>query len=123
MESTAKISFSTMQTMLLSSEAPSTMSFAARSRSAVSSTTAGGLPGPAAMARLPEFIAAFTTAGPPVTTINRIPWCFISACADSIVGLPMVEIKFAGPPAADDGLVELQVMNCAHDALGAGVAG
>ena len=72
MESTAKISFSTMQTMLLSSEAPSTMSFAARSRSAVSSTTAGGLPGPAAMARLPEFIAAFTTAGYANPTLTNL---------------------------------------------------
>ena len=43
---------------------------AARSRSAVSSTTTGGLPGPATMARLPLFIAARATAGPPVTQIT-----------------------------------------------------
>ena len=34
---------------------------------AVSSTTTGGLPGPAAITRLPDCIAACTTAGPPVT--------------------------------------------------------
>ena len=52
-DATAMISFSAMQTMLLSSDAPSTMLAAATSRSAVSSTTAGGLPGPAAIAFLP----------------------------------------------------------------------
>ncbi len=99
MEATANTSFSTMQTMLLSSEAPSTMSLAARSRCAVSSTTAGGLPGPAAMARLPEFIAARTTAGPPVTTSRRTFLCFISACAESIVGSASAHSRFSGPPA------------------------
>ena len=34
------------------------MHFAARSRSAVSSTTTGGLPGPAAITRLPDLLAA-----------------------------------------------------------------
>ena len=43
------------------------ISAAAFSMSAVSSTTTGGFPGPAAMTRFPAFMAAFTTAGPPVT--------------------------------------------------------
>ena len=42
-------SFSAVQRMLLSIDAPSTMFAAATSRSADSSTTAGGFPGPAAM--------------------------------------------------------------------------
>ena len=72
-ESTAMISFSAMQTMLLSRDEPRTMASAALARFAVSSTTAGGLPGPAPMVFLPEFMAARTTAGPPVTTTRRIP--------------------------------------------------
>ncbi len=88
-----------MQTMLLSSEAPATMSLAAFSTWAVSSTTAGGLPGPAHTARFPEFIAARTTAGPPVTTTRRVFLCFISACAESMVGSPMQHKRFSGPPA------------------------
>ena len=43
------------------------IAFAARFMHAVSSTSTGGLPGPAQMARLPVCIAAFTTPGPPVT--------------------------------------------------------
>ena len=43
------------------------MALAARFMQAVSSTSTGGLPGPAQMARLPVCIAAFTTPGPPVT--------------------------------------------------------
>ena len=68
--------------------------------SAVSSTTTGGLPGPAQMARLPLDIAACTTPPPPVTTTSRMPGCFISACALSTVGLAMQVIRFCGPPAA-----------------------
>ena len=44
--STAKTSFSPMQSRLLSKAAPATMDRAAFSRSAVSSTTTGGFPGP-----------------------------------------------------------------------------
>ena len=64
---TTKTSFSAMHSRLLSNDAPSTIERAALSRSAVSSTTTGGLPGPAAITRLPDFAAARTTAGPPVT--------------------------------------------------------
>src|SRR5262245_49993706 len=67
---------------------------------AVASTTAGGLPGPAQMARLPEFIAAFTTAGPPVATMGRTSGCFISSPAVSMVGSATVERVLGGPPAA-----------------------
>src|SRR5581483_6016804 len=63
------------------------------------STTTGGLPGPAQMARLPLFIAALTTSPPPVTTTRRTPGCFISSCADSMVGLATPVITFGGPPA------------------------
>src|SRR6187455_2191028 len=68
--------------------------------SAVASTTAGGLPGPAQMARLPEFIAAATTAGPPVTTSSRMSGCFISSPADATVGAGVQHNVFGGPPAA-----------------------
>ncbi len=72
--------------MLLSSDAPRTIASAALPRFAVSSTIAGGLPGPAQIAFLPEFIACLTTTGPPVTTTIRTSGCFISACALSTVG-------------------------------------
>ena len=71
--STTKISFSSTQMMLLSKPPPKTMSRPALSMSAVSSTTTGGLPGPAQMARLPLRMASFTTAGPPVTSNTRTP--------------------------------------------------
>src|ERR671928_546127 len=100
MEATAMVSFSSVQMMLLSVDEPQTMSCAALSMSAVSSTTAGGLPGPAQMARLPLAMAAFTTSGPPVTTTRRIPGCRISSLADSMVGLEMPVITLAGPPVA-----------------------
>jgi len=97
--STAITSFSAMQTMLLSSDAPRTIASAAFSRFAVSSTTAGGLPGPAQIAFLPEFIACLTTAGPPVTTTMRTSGCFISVFALSIVGRSTLVITSRGPPA------------------------
>jgi len=85
---------------LLSNPAPVTMSRPAFARSAVSSTTAGGLPGPAHTARLPDCIAALTTPGPPVTTSKLMPlWC-ISAVADSMVGIATAVIRLGGPPAA-----------------------
>ena len=68
--------------------------------SAVSSTTTGGLPGPAQMARLPQAIAALTTAPPPVTTSRRMPGCFISWPALSMVGLDTHGDDVGRPPAA-----------------------
>ena len=100
MASTAITSFSHVQTTLLSKEAPATMPRPACSRSAVSSTTTGGLPGPAAITFLPEAKAAFTTAGPPVTTTNRMPGARISSLADSMVGSVIQQRRFAGAPSA-----------------------
>ena len=75
-----------MQITLLSNDAPAIKSRAARSRSAVSSTTDGGLPGPAVIAFFPAFRASRTTAGPPVTTFKRMPLYLSSAWAISSVG-------------------------------------
>ena len=99
MLSTAKTSFSSTQMMLLSKLAPKTICLPARSRSAVSSTTTGGLPGPAQIARLPEVMASFTTASPPVISRMRMPGCFISACALSTVGSAGAVSRSGGPPA------------------------
>ena len=85
----------------MSTEAPSTMPAAATSRSAVSSTTAGGLPGPAAITFLPLPMAAFTTPGPPVTTSRRTPGWRISDSALSMVGRSMQQSSDSGPPAAE----------------------
>ncbi len=86
--------------MLLSNEAPWTMPRAARPMSAVESTSTGGLPGPAVIARLVVLSASSTTPGPPVTISRRIfSWC-ISRCADSIVGSGTVQTRLGGPPAA-----------------------
>ena len=98
MESTAIISFSKTQIMLLSKEAANTISCAALGISAVSSTTTGGFPGPAAMTRFPDFIAARTTPPPPVTTSSLIPRFSISSPADSTVGSQIVVITLGGPP-------------------------
>ena len=106
MPSTARTSFSQMHTTLLSKPAPATMSRPAFTRSAVSSTTQGGLPGPAQMAFFPLAIAAFTTPGPPVTTRRRHPGCFISSPALSMVGSATAHRRFCGPPAPLDGLVQ-----------------
>src|SRR5580765_6081896 len=90
---------------LLSNDAPKTMSRPALSMSAVSSTTTGGLPGPAQMARWPDSIAAFTTPPPPVTTTRRMPGYRISAWALSTVGLATQATRFAGPPTATTALL------------------
>ena len=58
-----------MHRRLLSKAPPAIMSQAAFFGSAVSSTITGGLPGPAQMDFLPDFMAAFTTPGPPVMPI------------------------------------------------------
>ena len=100
--STTRTSFSSMQTMLLSNEAPRTMSRPARSMSAVASTTAGGLPGPAVMARLSDLSASRTTAGPPVTSRTRTPGCVIRARAVSIVGVRGGRHQVRRPAGADD---------------------
>ena len=94
---TTNTSFSSTQMMLLSVDAPRTMSRAALSMCAVSSTTTGGLPGPAQMARLPLAIAAFTTAPPPVTTSRRMPGWRITSCADSMVGFDRHVTTFGRP--------------------------
>ncbi len=74
------------------------MSLAARSMSAVSSTTTGGLPGPAQMAFLPLPIASRTTPGPPVTTSRSMPGCLISSWAEAMVGSATVVTILGGPP-------------------------
>ncbi len=67
--------------------------------SAVWSTTAGGLPGPAVIAFLGVRNASATTAGPPVTSSTRTSgWC-ISSRADSSVGAGIAVIRLGGPPA------------------------
>src|SRR6202161_1545174 len=93
-------SFSSAQMMLLSNDAPKTMSRPALSMSAVSSTMTGGLPGPAQMARLPLAMAAWTTPPPPVTTTKRMPEWFIHAWARSAVGWATHLMILRGPPAA-----------------------
>ena len=100
--------------MLLSKEAPKTMSEAAFSTSAVSSTTTGGLPGPAQMARLPLDMAALTTAPPPVTTITRMFGCFMSCPADSMVGSATHTTVLGGPPAATMALLSKAMVWMEH---------
>ena len=63
-------SFSAIQGRLLSKLHPSIISFAAFSISAVSSTTAGGLPAPAPIAFFPDDRTNLTIPGPPVATNN-----------------------------------------------------
>src|SRR4051794_41775061 len=71
--STQKTCFSPMHRRLLSYAAPLTIDSAALRRHAVSSTTTGGLPGPATIARFFALSAARATAGPPVTTSRGVP--------------------------------------------------
>ena len=90
-------------------------------RSAVWSTTQGGLPGPAQMAFFPLAIAAFTTPGPPVTTRIDTPRCFISSPALSMVGSGhRAQAGCCGPPARYDRLVQEHHQAIGH-ALGVGV--
>ena len=99
-ESTAMISFSAVQGRLLSKLAPSTMHFAACSMSAVSSTTAGGLPAPAPIAFFPELSTALTMPGPPVaTSIRTFGWAII-ALVFSSDGAVTVTTRLSGAPAA-----------------------
>ncbi len=76
-----------------------TMARPALSTSAVWSTTAGGLPGPAVIAFLLVFSASLTTPGPPVTSSTLTSGWFISSLADSRVGEGMAVIRLGGPPA------------------------
>src|SRR5210317_1691052 len=73
---------------------------AARSRSAVSSTTTGGLPGPPAMTRLPVWVAKATTPCPPVTAMSLIFGWVISVWADGTEGSLRQHTQFGGPPAS-----------------------
>src|SRR5262245_28011618 len=70
---------------------------AALSRQAVSSTTTGGLPGPATIARLDALSAARATAGPPVTTSSEIPRWWNNCSAVSSVGAAMTVIRCSMP--------------------------
>src|SRR5688572_20850975 len=80
-----------MHRRLLSYAAPLTIDSAAFFRQAVSSTTTGGLPGPATIARLVAFSAARATAGPPVTTSRGMPrWLKIWSAVSSVGGTTQV---------------------------------
>ena len=97
---TAKTCFSPMQSRLLSNAPPATIERAAFSRQAVASTTTGGLPGPATIARLLLASAARATAGPPVTTRSRTPRCSNRSLADSSVGGSMIVSRLSSPIAS-----------------------
>src|SRR4051812_46513900 len=86
-----------MQRRLLSYAAPLTIDVAAFCRHAVSSTTTGGLPGPATIARLLAFSAARATAGPPVTTNRLIPRWWKTSSAVRSVGGTMIVIRCSMP--------------------------
>src|SRR3974390_21592 len=73
------------------------IALAARFMQAVSSTTTGGLPGPGQIARLPVCIAAFTTAGPPVTQSNRTASWLQIALNESSVGCSTIVMTFSTP--------------------------
>src|SRR5688572_19742985 len=77
-----------MHRRLLSYAAPLTIDSAAFFRQAVSSTTTGGLPGPATIARFFAASAARATAGPPVTTSSGMPrWLKIWSAVSSVGGM------------------------------------
>jgi len=66
----------------------------------VASTTTGGLPGPAQIARLPLCIAACTTPMPPVTASRRTSGWRISSWAEAMVGSATDATVSGGPPAS-----------------------
>src|SRR5262245_9826267 len=70
---------------------------AARVMQAVSSTSTGGLPGPAQMARFPVCIAALTTAGPPVTHNSLTASCAQIALKESRVGCSTIVTRCSIP--------------------------
>ena len=89
------------------------MDCAARARSAVSSTTTGGLPAPAAIRRLLVCLrAASTTASPPVTTSRPMPGYLNNRCAVSISGFATVTSRFSGPPAATTAWLSSVIARC-----------
>ncbi len=96
------ICFSPMQSKLLSKPPPAMMSRATRSKSSAlqSSTRTGGLPGPAQIARLPVFIAASTTPGPPVMQSRLTSSCVQSALNESIEGFSIVQSRLEIPVSA-----------------------
>ncbi len=65
--------------------------------SAEESTTTGGLPGPAQMARFPLRRAAATTPGPPVTASSATSGCEKISLAESIVGLVITLMRLSMP--------------------------
>src|SRR3954468_20821946 len=77
----------------------STMLAAAFARSAVSSTTTGGLPGPTPIAGVPERYAACTTGPPPVARTSLVCLSAIMASTRGIVGLGRTWMTSAGAPA------------------------
>ena len=98
-----------MHSTLLSKPQPVMISAAQSGKTAVSSTTMGGLPGPAAMVlqALPAVMATFTMAGPPVTIFMLVPGWQSGCLVASWVGLAIVVTRLAGPPAAT--MAELSV--------------
>ena len=68
--------------------------------SAVSSTTDTGIPGPAAITRLPVPNASRTSSAPPVMQSMSTPACVTSSRAVSSVGATTPVIRLSGPPAA-----------------------
>src|SRR4051812_43206996 len=86
-----------MHRRLLSYAAPLTIDSAAFFRHADSSTTTGGLPGPATIARFFAASAARATAGPPVTTSSGMPRWLKMASAVSSAGGVMTVIRLSMP--------------------------
>src|SRR3990170_7702227 len=76
------------------------MSLPAWRRLAVSSTSAGGFPGPAAMHFLPLCSAALTTPAEPVAQMKDTTSWFIANLVVSMLDCDTEVIRFGGPPAA-----------------------
>src|ERR1051325_1164761 len=87
---------------------------AARFMQAVSSTNTGGLPGPAQIDRLPACMAAFTTAGPPVTQSSRTASWLQIALNDSSVGCSMMVTRFSIPTSRSTALLYSRTAIAAH---------
>src|SRR4051812_28373047 len=87
---------------------------AARFRQAVSSTNTGGLPGPAQMARLPVCMAAFTTAGPPVTHRRRTASWVQMDLNESRVGCSMIVTRLSMPVSRSMALLYSRTAIAAH---------
>src|SRR4051812_12177112 len=112
-----------MHRRLLSYAAPLTIDSAAFVRQAVSSTTTGGLPGPATIDRFFAASAARATAGPPVTTSSGMPRWLKIASAVSSVGGTMIVTRCSMPNFAAMALLYSRTAYAAHWApLGCGLA-